>query len=94
MGLKAETEGFIMAKQDQSIHTRNDQARIMKNVVDPYCRLCDKYDETVDYLVSRSGYPTKYKIRHDRVGKFIHWKIFPYGNKLETVAEIKCREPL
>ena len=32
--LKAETEGFIMAVQDQSLYTRNDQARIMKNVVD------------------------------------------------------------
>lgn len=32
--LKAETEEFIMAAQDQSFYTRNDQARIMKNVVD------------------------------------------------------------
>ena len=29
-GLKAETEGFIIAAQDQSLHTRNYQARILK----------------------------------------------------------------
>ena len=50
--LKAETEGFIIAAQDQSLYTRNYQAQILKNGVDPTCRCCGKFDETVDNLVS------------------------------------------
>ena len=36
-GLKAETEGFIMAAQDQSLFTRNYQSKIAKNGTDPKC---------------------------------------------------------
>ena len=50
VGLKAETEGFIMAAQDQSLFTRNYQARIIKNGADPKCRMCEKFDETIDHL--------------------------------------------
>ena len=42
VGLKAETEGFVKTAQD----------RIIKNGVDPKCRMCAQYDETVDYLIS------------------------------------------
>ena len=38
--LKGETEGFILAAQDQSISTRVYQIRILKNGADPNCRLC------------------------------------------------------
>ena len=42
VGLKAETEGPMMAAQEQSIYTRNYyQARIIKNAVNPKCRMCD-----------------------------------------------------
>ena len=41
VGLKAETEGFIMVAQDQRLYTRNYQVRIIKNWVDPKCRICD-----------------------------------------------------
>ena len=34
-GLKAETEGFRMAAQDQSLYARNYQANIIKNANDP-----------------------------------------------------------
>ena len=72
MGLKAETEGFIMAAQDQSLFTRNYQSKIVKNGTDPKCRFCDQYDETIDHLVSGCPILTQneYKNRHDRVGKF------------------------
>ena len=75
--LKAETEGFIMAAQDQSLYTRSYQARIIKNEVDTKCKMYDQYDETVDHLVSGSHVirPTEYKNRHESIGQYIHWKI-------------------
>ena len=63
MGQKAETEGFIMAAQYQSLCTSNYQTRIIKNGVDTKCRMCDQFDETIDQLVSgcRVTRPTEYK---------------------------------
>jgi len=76
-GLKAETEGFIMAAQDQSLFTRNFQANVLHNGADPKCRFCDKSTETIDHLVSGCSIlaPNEYKNRHDRVGQYIHWKV-------------------
>ena len=57
-GLKAETEGFIITAQGQSlpIHTfpiRWYQHNILKNPdVDPKWRLCGRFDETINHLVS------------------------------------------
>ena len=51
-GLKSETEGFIMAAQDQSLFTRNYQANVLKTGVDDKCRFCDKFTETIDHLIS------------------------------------------
>ena len=51
-GLKSETEGFIIAVQDQSLPTRNFQANISENSTDPKCRICDKHTETIGHLVS------------------------------------------
>ena len=41
-GLKAETKGFIIAAQDQSLSAH----------WYPKCRLCGRFDETIDHLVS------------------------------------------
>ena len=53
-GLKAETDGFIIAARDQSKPpTRWYQHNILKKPdVDPKCRLCGLFDETIDHLVS------------------------------------------
>ena len=51
-GLKAETEGLIIAAQDQSLATRSYHARIIKDGTDPMCRICNRYEETIDYIVS------------------------------------------
>ena len=76
-GLKAETEGLILAAQDQSLFTRNYQANILRNGASDQCRFCDNYTETVDHLVS--GCPVlavnEYQNQHDRVGQYLHWKI-------------------
>ena len=73
-GLKSETEGFIIAAQDQSLLTRNFQANILGNSADPKCRVCDKHTETIDHLVS--GCPmlatTEYLNRHDKLSQYIH----------------------
>ena len=81
-GLKAETEGFIMAAQDQSLFTRNYQSKIAKHWADPKCRFFDQYDETIDHLVAGCSVlaPNEYRNRHDRVGQYLHWKICKHYN--------------
>ena len=83
--LKAETEGFILAAQDQSLFTRNYQANILRNGASDKCRFSDNYTETVDHLVSGCPVlaPNKYKNRHYRVGQYLHWKICK-SYKIET----------
>ena len=84
-GLKAETEGFILAAQDQSLFTRNYQANTSRNGASYKCRFCDNYTETVDHLVSGCPVlaPNEYKNQHDRVGQYLHWKICK-SYKIET----------
>ena len=77
-GLKAETEGFIIAAQDQSLSTRWYQHNILKKPdVDSKCRLCGRFDETIDHLVS--GCPelakSEYIHHHNKAAAHIHWKI-------------------
>ena len=59
-----------MAAQDQSLFTRNYQAKIITNRADPKYRFSDNFEETVDHIIS--GCPTmtlnKYLQRHDRLG--------------------------
>ena len=46
--------------------------------VDPKCRLCGRFDETIDHLVS--GCPelakTEYIHRHNKAAAHMHWKIY------------------
>ena len=76
--IKAETEGFIIAAQDQSLPTRCYQHNILKKPnVDPKCRLCGRFDKTIDRLVS--GCPelarTEYIQRHNKAAAHMQWKI-------------------
>ena len=51
-GLQTETEGCIIAAQDQSFPTGWYQHNILKKPdVDPKCRLCGRFDETIDHLI-------------------------------------------
>ena len=81
-GLKAETKGFIMAAQDQSLFTRNYQANMIKNGTDTRCRLCEDKLETIDHLVAGCLIlaPKEYKNRHDKMGQYLHWRIFQHYN--------------
>ena len=76
-GLKAETEGLIVAAQDQSLATRNYQKHVSKTISDDRCRLCKEKPETIDHLVAGCSKlaSTQYLERHNRVGTYLHWKI-------------------
>ena len=50
--LKKETEGLIMAVQDQAIRTNWIRHNIDKKDISPSCRLCGERDETVSHIVS------------------------------------------
>ena len=77
-GLKAETVGFIIAAQDQSLSTLWYQHNILKKPdVDPKCRLYGRFDETIDHLVSGSPElaKTEYIRCHNKAPAHMHWKI-------------------
>ena len=50
--LKGETEGLLVAAQDQALNTRNYQKVICGQKVESKCRMCSQYEETVDHIVS------------------------------------------
>lgn len=73
-GLKGETEGLIMAAQDQSLATNN-YKKIMGLTSDNTCRLCKKQIETVDHIISGCEVlaNNEYTHRHNNVARYIHW---------------------
>ena len=72
-GLKAETEGFVLA-------TRYYQHKIIKKGTDPKCRLCNEFDESIEHIIS--GCPVlakkEYLERHDKALIYIHKNICRY----------------
>ncbi|XP_068750922.1 uncharacterized protein [Montipora capricornis] len=50
--LKGETEGPLVAAQDQATNTRNYQKVICGQQVESKCRMCSQHEETVDQIVS------------------------------------------
>ena len=75
--LKAETEGMILAAQEQTLRTRAIQAGIDKREVSPLCRMCGKAPETAMYIVSAYSKiaQTWFPERHDRVAARVHWEL-------------------
>lgn len=75
--LKKETEGLIMAAQDQALRTNAIKAKIDKTTADSKCRLCKEKEETVDHLISACSKiaQTDYKDRHNKVAAMIHWNL-------------------
>ena len=75
--LKGETEGLLVAAQDQAINTRNYQKAICGQQVESKCRMCSQHEETVDHIVS--GYEvlakTEYIPRHNNAAAYLHWSI-------------------
>ena len=48
--LKKETEGLIIAAQDQALRTNAFKAKIEKQQLSPLCRMCGLKDESVGHL--------------------------------------------
>ena len=76
-GLKSETEGFIIAAQDQAIKINYYRRNILNDGTDPMCRICGQYQETIDHIVA--GCPelakTEYVHRRDKAASYLHWNI-------------------
>ena len=82
--LKTETEGMIMAAQDQALPTKWRKKNIEKQEGSALCRMCGQRDETVMHILSECSKLAQcdYKKRHDQVGKVIHWNLCKQ-NKIE-----------
>ena len=98
-GLKGETEGLILAAQDQSLATNNYQKMVSKTKNDDKCRVCKSKPETIDHIVAGCSLlaPTEYLKRHNEIGKYLHWNVCRtnnikvtekwYNHEPETVTE-------
>ena len=76
--LKKETEGTLMAAQDQAIRTNAIKHRIDKQDVSPLCRLCGEREETMSHVVAeckKLAQKEYKKWRHDKVAQVIHWTL-------------------
>ena len=80
--MKAQTEGLIIAAHGQSLATRLYHHKIIKDGTSPLCRLCNRYDESIDHILS--GCPelakTEYINRHNNAAAYMHWKILKHYN--------------
>ena len=74
--IKRETEGTIVAVQDQEISTNYFKNKILKEEIESKCRLCKQHEETTDHLTS--GCPilakNEYLMRH-KVCSHLHYSI-------------------
>ena len=73
-----ETEGFMIAIQDQVVPTKNYRRYIIKDgTVDDRCRRCGVASETIQHVISGCPAlaPVEYKHRHDQVAKIIHQEL-------------------
>ena len=76
--LKKESEGFLMAAQDQALWTNSVKKRIDNQNVSPTCRMCGRREETVSHILAQCTAlaQKQYKLwRHDRIIQVIHWKL-------------------
>ena len=86
--LKKETEGMIMAAQDQALRTRYIQRAIDGANISPKCRKCHDKNETINHITSECSAlaQSQYKKRHDTVARTVHWSLckkyqMPCSNK-------------
>ena len=75
--LKKETEGLLMAAQDQALRTRYIQNKIDKVNISPKCRKCNRKDETISHITNECSALAQnhYKKRHDSVAQALHWSL-------------------
>lgn len=75
--LKRETEGTIVAAQDQALRTRAILHDIEGRNISPKCRMCGDKKETINHIISECPKlaQKEYKRRHDKVATAIHWTL-------------------
>ena len=75
--LKKETEGLILAAQEQALRTNSIKHSIDKTSETPLCRLCGNSTETVRHIISgcKRLAQREYKKRHDKVALRVHWEM-------------------
>jgi dGTP triphosphohydrolase len=77
--LKEETESEIVAAQVQALQTKYYTTKILNTETDCECRLCQKFDKTIDHIISACPILAKeqyvYIKRHDRVTAQLHFNI-------------------
>jgi len=75
--LEAETESEIVAAQDQALQTIYYVTKILNTETNSKRRLCQKFDETIDHIISACPILAKeqYIKRHDRVCAQLHFNI-------------------
>jgi len=71
-GLKSETEGFIIAAQDQYINTNYHQNKILKDGTGPMCRICGQFQGTVA--------KTEYIQGDNKAASYLHWTVCKHFN--------------
>ena len=86
--LRKETEGMIMAVQDQALRTRYIQRAIDRTNISPKCRKRNQKDETINRIASECPAlaQNQYKKRHDTMARAMHWNLckkyqMPCSNK-------------
>ena len=75
--LKKETEGLILAAQEQALRTNSIKHSIDKTSETPLCRFCGDSTETVRHIISgcKKLAQREYRKRHDKVALRVHWEI-------------------
>lgn len=74
---KAETEGFIRVAQKLSILTLIYQGNITHDKIDRKCIISNDKLYSIDVIFACYSVlaPTKYKIRHNRVGEYMRFNV-------------------
>ncbi|XP_055842668.1 uncharacterized protein LOC129909621 [Episyrphus balteatus] len=72
-----ETEGFIMAIQDEVISTRQYQRAILHQDISSTCRRCHQTAESIDHIINGCSTlaSSDYLSRHNNVAKIIHQEL-------------------
>lgn len=84
--LHPETEGTLLAIQDQVIATRNYKKFIIKdqNIQSDLCRKCHQFSETIDHITSGCKLlaATEYTERHNNAARIVHLELAKKYNLL------------
>ena len=80
VGLKSETEGLVVAAQDQALKTRYYSKHIMKEGTMDKCRMCHQMPDTAKHIMAgcQKLAATQYLDRHNKVATVLHMDICKY----------------